>query len=400
MSIKIFLDTNVYEHANFSFDNRHFSKLQELIQNDEVILIYNKIVYQEVYQHIEDNLSHAINQYNQVINENRAFAPFRYNTIWSSNIKELNSNDMIKSLQDRWNTFLNDCFAEEIEISSVDIDDIVDKYFKKKLPFENKKPYEFKDAIIIDSIRQYASKNLDDMIFVVSLDKGFRKSFRNNSNIYVFSSLSKAINKIIVQDENSIAYELESQFGSESFISSIITDITNCANNGIVSIEDVYDEVNIIESECSEIQFEYVDFADSKYATVIATACLSFIVEYSERNNDLSYYDREDGEYYWEVYEKYKCEFFTTKEFELHLEIKSENEDLDSLFEYKDLSIDDEFYLKQEEMIESELVETISNDSDELSEFSSSDRYCPDCGCKLTFENDGGAFCINCAPNH
>ena len=26
---------------------------------------------------------------------------------------------------------------------------------------------------------------------------------------------------------------------------------------------------------------------------------------------------------------------------------------------------------------------------------------CPDCGCKINFENDGGnGFCINCAPEH
>lgn len=28
-------------------------------------------------------------------------------------------------------------------------------------------------------------------------------------------------------------------------------------------------------------------------------------------------------------------------------------------------------------------------------------NICPDCGCKINFENDGGnGFCVNCAPNH
>ena len=50
MAVKVFLDTNVYETANFSFGNRHFSKLHELILNDEAILLYNDIVYKEVNQ--------------------------------------------------------------------------------------------------------------------------------------------------------------------------------------------------------------------------------------------------------------------------------------------------------------------------------------------------------------
>ncbi len=29
------------------------------------------------------------------------------------------------------------------------------------------------------------------------------------------------------------------------------------------------------------------------------------------------------------------------------------------------------------------------------------ENYCPDCGCGMTFENDGGnGFCIKCAPEH
>lgn len=60
MAIKVFIDTSVYENANFSFGNKQFSKLKELIEEENVELLYNEIVYREVYQHIGDNLSGAI----------------------------------------------------------------------------------------------------------------------------------------------------------------------------------------------------------------------------------------------------------------------------------------------------------------------------------------------------
>ena len=67
MAIKVFIDTNIYEGANFSFCNKQFSKLKELIEEENVELLYNEIVYQEVYQHIGENLAKAVSEYNKAI---------------------------------------------------------------------------------------------------------------------------------------------------------------------------------------------------------------------------------------------------------------------------------------------------------------------------------------------
>ena len=72
MAIKVFIDTNIYEGANFSFYNKQFSKLKELTEEESVELLYNEIIYQEVYQHIEENLTKAVSEYNKVIEGNRA----------------------------------------------------------------------------------------------------------------------------------------------------------------------------------------------------------------------------------------------------------------------------------------------------------------------------------------
>lgn len=60
VALKVFIDTNIYEGANFSFYNKQFSKLKELIEEENVELLYNEIVYQEVHQHIGENLAKAI----------------------------------------------------------------------------------------------------------------------------------------------------------------------------------------------------------------------------------------------------------------------------------------------------------------------------------------------------
>lgn len=67
--------------------------------------------------------------------------------------------------------------------------------------------------------------------------------------------------------------------------------------------------------------------------------------------------------------------------------------------EVDDVNVDTNIYLHERDIIESEIIHNTIDDYDEDS-FDDTARYCPDCGCKMNYENDMGAFCVNCAPNH
>lgn len=397
MAINVFLDTSIYDNLNFSFNNRQLSKLRDLARNDEINLLYNEIVYQEVYQHISDNLSLAVSQYNQILMESRALAPYKNDDSLSIKLTALDSEKMIYEIRANWDNFLKECVAEKIGISTVDVDDIVGKYFKKILPFENKKPYEFKDAIIIDSIRQYAACYPNEEIYVVARDKGFRKSFRNDEKISTFSDLYDAINQAIRSEEN-LPIELENLFNEDKFKTSLRATIDTYASDSYVSVEDVFDDVEVISSECTDLEFEYIDDVNNENATIIATATLEFVVEYSERDEDRSYYDREDERYYWEVYNKYRNKYSVTKEVEILVILNDDSKDPDNLLDSFDVCIDEDIYLESQNLLESELLETTSEENDD--DYDPSANYCPGCGCKITYENDAGAFCTKCAPDH
>ena len=53
----------------------------------------------------------------------------------------------------------------------------MEDYFSKKPPFEDQKPYEFKDAIIIYAIKHYYHDNNNEPIIVVSNDISFLAAF-------------------------------------------------------------------------------------------------------------------------------------------------------------------------------------------------------------------------------
>lgn len=397
MAIKVFIDTNIYEGANFSFCNKQFSKLKELIEEENVELLYNEIVYQEVYQHIGENLAKAVSEYNKAI-DNRAFAPFRIDDKWENKISQIESDDMVAELRKFWDDYIEDTYATKIPISGVNIDEIIDKYFKKKFPFENKKPTEFKDAICVDSIIQYYDTITDDIIYVVTADKGFRKSFRERDEVVTYYDLNKFLNFAIAQTEH-LSVEIEKAFESGVLDSCISKLLDNELCMGSVDVEDVYDDIDLLRVETQSIEFGYIHELDEECAVVVANASVNVEVEYTIRDEDNSYYDREDGRYYWENFVTYKATFCIDLEIEVSIAIETDEKDLSVCVEVDDVNADTNIYLHESEIIESEIIHNTMDDYDE-EQFDENARYCPDCGCKMDYENDMGAFCIKCAPNH
>lgn len=396
MGIKVFIDTSIYEGTNFSFHNKQFSKLRELIEEESVELLYNEIVYQEVYQHIGDNLTKSVSQYNQVIEENRAFAPFRMDDKWGGKISQIQATDMISDLRMWWDDYITDAYAIKIPISCVDVEEIVNKYFKKNFPFENKKPTEFKDAISIDSIIKYYDTIPDDKIYVVAADKGFRKSFRDRDEVVTFSDLNGFLNFAIVQTEH-LAVEVEKAFDSGVLDECIFEKLEKQLYGSSVNVEDVYEDTELLGVDTQSVEYGYIHEIDEECALVIASAKVNMEVEYTVRDEDHSYYDKEDGRYYWENFVTYRAVFCVNMEIEVSVAIEAQ--ELSVHVEVDDVSSDANLYLHESEMIESEIIRnTIDNYDNEP--FDENANYCPDCGCKMDYENDMGAFCIKCAPNH
>ena len=398
MAIKVFIDTNIYEGANFSFNNKQFSKLKELIKEESVELLYNEIVYQEVYQHIGENLTKAISEYNQVIEVNRAFAPFRIDDKWGNRISQIKVEDMVGELRKRWDDYITDTCAIKISISGVDVDKIVDKYFNKRLPFENKKPTEFKDAICVDSIIQYYDPKIDDKIYVVAADKGFRKSFKERGEFVTFYDLNGFLNFAISQTDH-LAVEIEKAFEKGVLDGCISKLLDNQLYMGSVDVEDVFDDIDLLGIETQSIEYGYIHELDEESALVIANASVNVEVEYTIRDEENSYYDREDDRYYWENFVTYKATFCVNLEIEVLIALETDDTDLSVSVEVDDVNVDTNMYLYESDKIEAEIIHNTIDDYDDDS-FDENARYCPDCGCKMNYENDMGAFCVKCAPNH
>lgn len=354
--------------------------------------------YKEVYQHIGVNLAKAVSEYNQVIELNRAFAPFRMDDKWGDKISQINADDMISELRKRWDDYITDTRAIKISISGVDIEQIVDRYFNKRFPFENKKPTEFKDAICVDSIMKYYDTIADDKIYVVSVDKGFRKSFQGREEFVTFFDLNNFLNFAISHTDH-LAVEIEKAFESGVLNARISKMLDNQLYMGSVDVEDVYDDIDLLSVETQSIEYGYIHELDEESALVVANASVNVDVEYTVRDEDNSYYDREDGRYYWENFLTYRSMFCIDLEIEVSIAIDTDEKDLSVSVEVDDINADTNMYLHENDIIESEIVHNTMDDYEE-EPFDGDSNYCPACGCKMEYKNDMGAFCSKCALDH
>lgn len=94
----VFLDSNIYDAANYSFGNPQFSKLKELTEQNYVVLIYNSVVEGEVKKHIKERIKKAVKEFNDLVST-RDFTSFRYEEEFAEKIKRLNFNDMYELCQ-------------------------------------------------------------------------------------------------------------------------------------------------------------------------------------------------------------------------------------------------------------------------------------------------------------
>ena len=106
----VFLDSNIYDAANYSFGNSQFSKLCELTDQDHITLLINSVVEGEVKKHIKERIIKVAKEFNKLVSS-REFASFRYEEEYSNKIAKIDPNEMYLITQKRFDEYLESCKA-------------------------------------------------------------------------------------------------------------------------------------------------------------------------------------------------------------------------------------------------------------------------------------------------
>lgn len=290
-----YLDTNVYISAGYKFSSGKFSTLSSLIAAGDIKVIYSSATQGEVEQHIIKDISGAITKYNRLLR--KELLPIIDTTDFGLN--EIDENTVIATTKDSFVGFLSSDGVIKIELNPLDAEQLMQSYFNSEAPFETKKPYEFKDAIMINAVRQYQQTTLEQIV-VVSSDDGFRKAFEDDNGFVTVKYLGDLIKMCNQQKAEHASIE-------------------ECINNAVEN-DDFYDYIHNYfldfdidlayyeEWECDEMQIDsieaelaYVEFIDGRYLAHV-NVVLEVLAEITHRDEDTSYFDKEEQRYLIENY--------------------------------------------------------------------------------------------------
>lgn len=438
MHYRLFLDTNIYDGASYSFRNSAFNQLREYASHGELNLVINSVVEGEVQSHIKRDIKDAAKNLNKAITA-RLFSGFRNIDGFSQLLEKREPNDWTDACLREFDTLLRECCVDHISTDNIDVEGILSDYFNQRPPFEEKKPEEFKDAIAVASllidlhnqISDFSSsetRNSDDLLYcVVSNDKGFRRAVKDGLSeqekeiVRIFSSLNGFIDytAMINKETEFIKAYLLSDYGADEIEETVRQVIDNADLNIHIESGEFVDDQDII--EISDIKcipyilgiYEEDGIASTAKVALDVRCQVKVWYKYTDEFN--SYWDKEDQTYLWkaeaEMEGTYAVNFEVVESFDVSECQLPDNWEPSQNYDFSDNTIEFIDYLDMPSAIDLDETNLIEEEVLEKSEpFSEGDdeyetdrpiTTCPDCGAPIGFRNDGGnGFCINCASRH
>ena len=417
MIYRVFLDTNIYDAANYSFRIASFSRLRSLAESGQLQLVINSVIEGEVRTHISERVKKAVKELEKATRDS-AFAGFRNITRYQEQLIISDTQEWVNRAFDEFDNFLSSCSVRRIPLNGIDVEKMIDDYFQQNPPFEKKKPEEFKDAIAVRSLvldMIEAEEGTDIIQYcIVSADKGFREAVKMAisgcpikdytiifENLVGFTDYLAELDK---QMQFMLRY-LKSDYGHD-LLYDAVKEALKASTYELTQFNEVTAQ-EIVDYEVVAANPHAVSLTNTAgtpdiFETVIE-GWADISVDYSYNDESQFYYDKEHGSYVYLVSVSatatHRIKFSIPMSF-IVIECFTDDQDLEStddeVFETKDMEYDgcveQSFDLTEENRISYEELERSDGDSYDT---------CPDCGCRIGIENDGGnGFCINCAPNH
>ena len=339
--ITITIDTNNFDSVKY--DLSEDSKLQVLlkqVKDNKVKVVLSDVVLKEAKAHLE-KCSKALysqirknrNQLLEISNENLI------NTVGLENYIEIpDKNTIVESANEKFNKYISDLNAEVLDISMIDINEIIDDYFEIRAPFQNgeKKRKEFPDAFIVNQIKQRFPD--ENSLIILSNDTGFVNGCRRYKNYKVINSLDDLLKQISKQDEQyELAIEALKNLGDkinesiEEYVKEkedIVVDGQTVDKDGIIEGHE-YSETYLHNISNVSHMLHIIDDIEDDVALITLECKANIEMDCYYENNDNVHWNSENDEYTFvetvHLYEKY-CPRFACR-----IKINLKNSEVDIL---------------------------------------------------------------------
>lgn len=398
--INVTIDTNTFYACKYDLSkDSTLQILANYVRDGKVKVYLSNIVLKEAEVHLKKQGSDLCS----LIRKNRAELLKRADEslINSAGLNEflaLPNKDSVKGIVcNRFDEYIKSLNPIVFDNSKIDLDAIVDDYFCINAPFENseEKRKEFPDAFIANQIREEFP---EDNSFIITKDKGFKRACLHGRDYSFLDCLGDLYNKISEQDQNynltiTALAELKDSINAaikENIIDYELITVYGLSHDrkGVVSGYD-YSETMLRTIKNVSHKLHIVDDINEGEALITLACSADIEMDCFYEDYDNAPWDSEMKTYVYvdtkHIIEQHSARFGVR----LRLDLNTKK------YELNDVVI----FLGED----TRNVREIVIDEDERKTIERIEIYntCPDCGCGISYRNDGGnGFCTDCAPNH
>lgn len=308
--IYVTLDTNILDAANFDFNEK--STLQLLVnyvRKGKVKVVLSNIVVKEAEKHISKRGAALYSLMRNLRKDAlKTATDYQIKQLGLGHILNLGINkaEISQKSIDLLYKYIADLNAEILDISKINLDAIIDDYFEIRAPFQTgeKKRKEFPDAFIANQIRERFGH--EEMVAIISDDKGFKEACQPWNNHLFFSSLGDLYGEMNKQEEFYVAtkdFVIEQESDIESYLAQYIKNNVEINviglshdRNGVTEGYD-YSETCLNSLSDVTIGIHSVDEIDDNKSIVTLKCKSSFIMDCFYEDYENAPWDSEEKEY-------------------------------------------------------------------------------------------------------
>ena len=305
------LDTNIFDSNKLDFSkDSTLSLLINYVETGKIKIVLSNIVVKEVEKHIvraSEDICSAFRGLRKEVLKIVSKGLLEQIGV-KTDLLLLDKEKYQEKSLDVWRKFLENLNPEILDLSLIDLNDIVDDYFDIKPPFESgeKKRKEFPDAFIANQIRKRFGK--DEVIAIVCNDNGLKKACGNSQNHIFYKTLGELYNAINIQETEykNILQEIN------CLIANYIPEIQNMLKNedcvevhglsydkdGIESGFD-YSDIEVVSVKNISCRVRTIDEITDEiaWATLLGTVDMEVACSYEDYGNAI--WDSENKAYFY-----------------------------------------------------------------------------------------------------
>ncbi len=324
--IYVTLDTNILDAANFDFNEK--STLQLLVnyvKKGKVKVVLSNIVVKEAEKQIAKRGVCVCSLMRKLrADALKTATDYQIKQLGLGHILELSTDkaEISQKSIDLLHKYIADLDAEILDTSKIDLDAIIDDYFEIRAPFQigEKKRKEFPDAFIANQIRERFGH--EEMVAIISIDKGFKEACQSWDNHLFFSSLGDLYGEMNKQEEFYAAtkdFVIEQKSDIESYLAQYIKNNVEINVIGLSydrkGVTEGYDYSETYLNSLSDVTIgiHSVDEIDDNKSIVTLKCKSSFSMDCFYEDYENALWDSEEKEYVYvdtiEIREEHKAKF-------------------------------------------------------------------------------------------